>query len=172
MFDQGRLANEETLSLFTFKKREIILGLAIAILTTPAIYYFFRKAVVDPCEGEFIFLNALLGALFFMVIFWAVIGMTRFAWNEQRHIGKLGNFNRWGHLLFLLPSLALPAMMIVYAGPVFLGLIFLLSLVVIFTIPRQPRMVYLCLIGGNTVLGSIAWVAVIFIHVTALICWG
>lgn len=163
--------NNESLSVLIFNKTDLTFGLIIAVLTTPATYYFFRKAVVDPCEGEFVLLNIFLWILFFLVTFWAVIGITRFARNEQRRFGQFGNFNRWGHLLFLLPSLALPAMMIVYTGLVFVGFIFLLSLVVIFMFPRQRRIGYLYLIGGNAVLGGVVWVVGVYIQLAALICW-
>ena len=163
--------DKETPSFLTFRQAETVIGLVTALITTPAVFYFFRKAVVDPCEGEYFLINMPLWVLFFLVIFCAVIGITRFARNERRHIGTLGNFGRMGHLSFLLPCLVLPTIMLGNASFVVIGLIILLSLVLTFVLPRQPRIIYLALIAGHTILGGVVLFAVMFIYVTALICW-
>lgn len=153
MIASPRDMDDETPFLFSFKTKETLIGLVAATLTSPLMLRLFKETTsVAPCQGIFPGTNVLILILSFLVIFWAIIGTTRFVTKERRHLGPLGDITHVGHLSFLLPGVVLLLISADTIGFALVGIIILLVIIAYGT-RRQSLGTHILLVSGHTIIG-------------------
>lgn len=176
---ERQVTKDETLSLFTFQKRETLISLMVALFVS-LLVLLLTHPIKEPssgprCVGTFYWVT-ILSVLIpsFLVSFWGAIGLIRFFRNDQRRLGQISNLTRLEHLSFLLPGLTLLAIFWAeMVGLIIVGVVAFLLLVVTFaTTPRQSLGVHVLIIPGNT-LFSAAVLTFVFLAVmiSASLCW-
>lgn len=163
MFDQEQLANEETLSLFSFKKTEILISLLVAVLVLVLFLVLgqlkrsFALFFEPQCEmtNAWVFSMVASGAVL-LIAFWATIGTVRYLGDEFRRVGEWGSIARSTYLTFALPILTIFATLINPLGFILVGVIAAVLLVTSFSTDRYTATASAIVWFANAVISLVA----------------